>query len=59
MSFFSRQFCGQHSYGHQDYLDHVEQLPEELSQNSYHVLNKPQESFVDKIDNNEPLIHPQ
>ena len=48
---FSKQFYGQNSYGHEDLMDHLEQLPESLRNNSNHTLQKPQQFFTDKIDN--------
>ena len=52
-SIFSRQFCGSHSYGHDDLLEYIDQLPPSLKNNTNHnTLNKPQEQFIDKIENN-------
>ena len=48
---FTKQFVGQCSYGHQDMMDHMDQLPIELKNNTNHILQKPQELFSDKIDN--------
>ena len=52
---FSKQFCGQQSYGHQDYLDYLEQMPPHLKRNSNLTLAKPQIEFKDIICNSEPM----
>jgi hypothetical protein len=42
-SIFSKQIRGAQSYGYQDYLDHIEQLPTALMKNSNYTLPRPQE----------------
>lgn len=54
-SIFSKQFCGQASYGHQDYLDYLEQMPPNLKCNSNLTLEKPQGQFEDRICNSDPV----
>lgn len=54
-SIFSRQFCGQHSYGLDDLSEHISQLPPSLASDTNHTsVNKPQAHFSDKIDNECP-----
>ena len=51
-SLFSRQFCGQHSYGLDDLTSHIQQLPPRFARDTHHCsLDKPQGQFADKIDN--------
>ena len=57
-SIFSRQFCGQHSYGLEDLAQHVQQLPPCFAKDTHHTsLNKPQAQFMDKIDNSPSNQH--
>jgi hypothetical protein len=50
-SIFTKQFCGSHSFGPQEHLDHLDSMPAQLLKNTNMTLAKPQESFNDKIRN--------
>ena len=59
-SIFSRQFCGQHSYGLEELAQHIQQLPPCFQNDTHHTsYNKPQAQFMDKIENSASSVFDQ